>query len=256
MAGNTNEGRPWQDPTKSINRGAFIVVEGLDRTGKTTQVQKLADALHASGRNVKAMRFPDRTSPIGNMINNYLQSKTEMEDHVIHLLFSANRWESAKNIMDSLANGYTIICDRYYYSGMIYSAAKDNPALSIQWARGPEVGLPRPDMVVFLNLSPEEAAKRADFGDEKYETSQMQKRVQELYQDLAKVVADESDDLRVINAGGSIDEVASEIFTAVSDRVQQVEQGAEFKPGKTYNKEVRTVSSWNGAWEEMVARKH
>lgn len=40
----------------------------------------------------------DRTTPIGQMINNYLQSKSDLEDHVIHLLFSANRWELAYEI--------------------------------------------------------------------------------------------------------------------------------------------------------------
>ena len=53
---------PWKEPTKPITRGAFFVVEGLDRAGKTTQVKKLCDALYASGRNVKALRFPGECS--------------------------------------------------------------------------------------------------------------------------------------------------------------------------------------------------
>jgi dTMP kinase len=48
----------WKEPTNPATRGAFIVVEGLDRAGKTTQVKKLCDALYASGQNVKALRFP------------------------------------------------------------------------------------------------------------------------------------------------------------------------------------------------------
>jgi dTMP kinase len=125
----TTEEYPWKEPAKPVPRGAFIIVEGLDRAGKTTQVKKLCDALYASGRNVKSLRFPgelessvnsrcyclkgscfgsyakqmhpDRTSPIGKMIGSYLQSKTEMDDHAIHLLFSANRWEKAYAFLSS-----------------------------------------------------------------------------------------------------------------------------------------------------------
>jgi dTMP kinase len=76
------------------SRGAFIVLEGLDRSGKTTQVKLLEQRFVEEGKKVKVMRFPDRTTPIGQMIDNYLKSNVEMEDHVIHLLFSANRWEA------------------------------------------------------------------------------------------------------------------------------------------------------------------
>lgn len=49
---------PWKELAKPIARGAFIVVEGLDRAGKTTQVQRLCDTLYAQGHNVKTIRFP------------------------------------------------------------------------------------------------------------------------------------------------------------------------------------------------------
>jgi len=73
-------------------RGAFIVFEGIDRCGKSTQVDLLGKALS----NAKNIRFPDRTSAIGQMINSYLVSATNMNDQAIHLLFSANRWEAVE----------------------------------------------------------------------------------------------------------------------------------------------------------------
>jgi dTMP kinase len=54
----TVEEYPWRESAHSTPRGAFFVIEGLDRAGKTTQVKKLCDALYASGRNVRALRFP------------------------------------------------------------------------------------------------------------------------------------------------------------------------------------------------------
>ena len=108
-------------------RAPFIVIEGLDRSGKTTQTGKLYETLKDIGVEAKLIKFPgepeylpfraiitphvshsncmifsfsdliyiDRTTPIGQMIDAYLRSTSELDDHSIHLLFSANRWELA-----------------------------------------------------------------------------------------------------------------------------------------------------------------
>ncbi|KAI0443609.1 thymidylate kinase-domain-containing protein [Xylaria telfairii] len=166
-------------------RGAFIVFEGMDRAGKTTQAKLLQLRCIESGREVKFMRFPDRTTPIGQMIDSYLKGQAEIEDHVIHLLFSANRWEAAQKIKAELEAGHTIICDRFYHSGIVYSAAKQLPSLSLSWAKAPEVGLPRPDMVLFLDLEESVARSRGGWGGEVYEKGEMQRRVRELFWGLS-----------------------------------------------------------------------
>src|ERR1700761_1730726 len=129
------------------------------------------------------------------MIDGYLRGQSEQEDHAIHLLFSANRWEFASvhqfadedslsiltfprsAIEKDIKLGTTVVIDRYYYSGCVYSAAKNNPSLDLAWARQPEEGLPRPDLCVFLDISAEAAANRGGFGGEKYEIPEMQVRV-------------------------------------------------------------------------------
>ncbi|KAK3990842.1 thymidylate kinase [Cladorrhinum sp. PSN332] len=224
-------------------RGALIVLEGLDRSGKTTQAKLLADRLSSSqgSRQVESLGFPDRTTPTGQTINSYLTTSTwTLPDHAIHLLFSANRWELAPRITSLLASGTTVILDRYYYSGIVYSAAKQNPSLSLPWARAPEVGLPRPDLVLFLDLDQEEAKKRGGYGEERYEQAEMQKRVRELFWGLSmgRVVAaageeagveykfrEEEEDLHIVDAGNAIEAVAEEIWGVVEKRVQAVERG-------------------------------
>ncbi len=159
------------------------------------------------------------------MINSYLTSQSDLEDHVIHLLFSANRWEMATQIQSDISAGYTVICDRYYYSGMIYSLAKNKPDLGVDWARGPEVGLPRPDLVVFLDLKPEDAEKRGGFGDEKYEKLEMQMRVRELFKKFGSMGGEEEEDMVSIDAGGSVEDVEVEIKQVVEDRLQKLTGG-------------------------------
>ncbi|KAL8669536.1 MAG: hypothetical protein Q9168_005880 [Polycauliona sp. 1 TL-2023] len=186
-------------------RGALIVIEGLDRAGKSTQCEKLVQYLEKEGRSVKHMRFPNRSTPIGKSIDSYLRGETQQEDHVIHLLFSANRWEAAPQIIQDISNGTTIVIDRYYYSGVVYSAAKKNLGLSLEWAIQPELGLPKPDLCIFLDISPADASTRGGFGSERYETSEMQKSVRVLFQELQQ--KPQNKEIVSVNAGQSIDEV-------------------------------------------------
>lgn len=108
---------------------------------------------------------------------------------------------------------------------MVYSAAKRNPSLPLSWARAPEVGLPRPDVVVFLDLSEEEAAKRGGWGAERYEKGEMQRRVREGFEGLKGSGGEEGEDLRVVDAGGSVDVVEGRIWEVVKGRVEEVEEG-------------------------------
>ena len=155
------------------------------------------------------------------MIDAYLKGHAQQEDHVIHLLFSSNRWEAADQIRTAIASGTTVVIDRYYYSGIIYSAAKENPSLSLAWAREPEVGLPRPDLCLFLDVSPIVAAKRGGFGLEKYENDRTQSRVRELFHTL--LTLPEKEDICVIDANKSMSEVERSVLDAVLDRMSGVE---------------------------------
>lgn len=78
---------------KSDSRGALIVLEGLDRCGKTSQCSRLLSYLEELGHAVESWRFPDRNTGVGQMISSYLANDSHLDDHAIHLLFSANRWE-------------------------------------------------------------------------------------------------------------------------------------------------------------------
>ncbi|KAI4118293.1 MAG: hypothetical protein LQ345_001637 [Seirophora villosa] len=190
---------------ESNARGALIVIEGLDRAGKSTQCEKLAQALEQQGRSVKHMRFPNRSSSIGQSISSYLKGDSQQEDHVIHLLFSANRWEAASQIREDVAKGVTVLIDRYYYSGIVYSAAKNRRDLSLDWAIQPEVGLPKPDLCIFLDIFPSDAAARGGFGSERYEMREMQERVRVLFRTLLS--RPEHGEMVPINAGGTIEKV-------------------------------------------------
>ena len=113
-------------------RGALIVFEGLDRSGKTTQCSLLTQRLNSElGLKTVSLKYPNRDTPIGKLINDYLLKKVSFDDRCIHLMFSANRWEQNRVVKQYLDDGITCIVDRYAYSGVAYSAIKPGKFLKI-----------------------------------------------------------------------------------------------------------------------------
>ncbi|KAE9409662.1 thymidylate kinase [Gymnopus androsaceus JB14] len=165
------------------HRGAFIVIEGLDRSGKTTQTETIQKRIQEAGKEVVCIKFPDRSTSIGKMIDSYLRSQSNLDDHVVHLLFSANRWELASTILAHLKQGKVVLCDRYAFSGIAFSVAKNLPPINLAWARAPDASLPSPDLTLFLDISPEAAQSRGGYGEERYEKEGMQRRSQERISD-------------------------------------------------------------------------
>ena len=141
----------------------------------------LAEAL---GPNALELSFPQRETPIGRVIDAYLRSEQSMDDRAIHLLFSANRWETAERIRAELAKGTTIVCDRYACSGVAFSMAKSQSDMNMEWCRACDRGLPAPDCVIYLEMDPERAAARDGFGEERYETHEMQHAVRDAFRQV------------------------------------------------------------------------
>ncbi|OWA50575.1 putative Thymidylate kinase [Hypsibius exemplaris] len=166
---------------KPRGRGAFIVLEGLDRSGKTTQSQALVEGLRKHDVPTEFIRFPDRNpeNPLSKAISDYLSSKTELDAMTAHLLFAAQRTEMRSSMEALLAAGTTLVVDRYSYSGIAYSMAK---GLDKQWCSNVEAYLPKPDLVVYMEITPDQAALRGGFGEERYETRLFQEKVYQAYQ--------------------------------------------------------------------------
>ncbi|XP_008827386.1 thymidylate kinase isoform X2 [Nannospalax galili] len=169
-------------------RGALIVLEGVDRAGKTTQGRRLVAALCAAGHRAELLRFPERSTEIGKLLSSYLAKKTELEDHSVHLLFSANRWEQVPLIKAKLSQGVTLVVDRYAFSGVAFTSAKE--------------------------LQLVDAATRGEFGHERYENGTFQERALLCFQQL---MSDKTLNWKVVDASKSIEDVHEEIRALSED---------------------------------------
>jgi thymidylate kinase len=159
----------------------------------------------------------------------------------ILLLLGMNRSSanvhSRKSIEADIAKGITIVCDRYTCSGMIYSAAKRNPNLSLSWAREPDVGLPRPDLIIFLNLDLEQAERRGGFGEEKYEKRALQQEVKRLFEKVHNVDGtEEGEDMWIVDAKASAQEVHVQVMKVVDEKLEDMSQ--------VKGLELRRIDAW------------
>ena len=216
-------------------RGAFILLEGLDRSGKTTQTKLLAQHLtsHPSPAtpplhpptpppaSCLLLRFPDRTTGVGHMLDSYLRQSTELDDRAVHLLFAANRWETAAQLTAHLTAGTHLVVDRYSYSGAAFTAAK---GYDLQWCMSAERGLPAPDVVIFLSVKTAEAEGRGGWGEERYEKAEVQARVREQFRRLRQ--QEEKKGMHWVEVDGgsgrTIEEIASEIRQIAEQTIERV----------------------------------
>ena len=162
-------------------RGILIVVEGIDQSGKSTACKNVVEKLNSMNIKCKYQPFPDRTTSIGKKIQEFLDGK-DMPQQCVHLLYSANRWEVNEQMKKTLESGTCIICDRYCYSGYVYSVSN---GLDAEWCRMSDVGINQPDLLVYLNISLEEADRRRNKMNQdgskpdRYENIKFQTKVKE-----------------------------------------------------------------------------
>lgn len=193
-------------------RGKFILFEGLDRSGKTTQSTRLVDHLNKAGKHTVLIKFPNRETPIGKMIDSYLTNKTDVNDRMIHLMFTMNRWEEMTAFHQYIHAGVNVVMDRFSYSGVAYSAAKKT--LLFEWCIQAEEGLPKPDIVLFMDMP--NTSLRPGWGEERYERSEFQQKVRAMFKCIEEL---ESTRWFNVDADESREKVEQQIRDIVTPRL-------------------------------------
>ena len=118
---------------------------------------------------------------------------------------------------EKLDAGITIVVDRYAYSGVAFSASKKT--LSLEWCKTPDEGLLAPDVVLFMDLTVDQAMERGNFGDERYEKEEFQRTVRDTFFKL------KSDSWKIINAARGIEEVEVDVQKAALDAIETAKNG-------------------------------
>lgn len=169
--------------------GRIIVLEGLDKSGKTTQAQLLHDYLNDKHHGqAELLSFPDYSTKIGQEIRSFLDGKGDYNAETKHMLLSSNRWEKKEKILESLKSGKTIILNRYYQSNLVYGLAN---GLDFEWLSALDRGMPKEDITIILDVSPHVSYLRSianNFILDEFEKSRdFLARVRTNYLELAKI---------------------------------------------------------------------
>ena len=194
-----------------MRKGKIIVIEGIDKAGKTTQATLLLNEF--KNKSVK-IDFPDYTTPIGKEIKQFLDGKRVYSDAVKMMLLSANRWEKKTEIDKIISKGTTIIMNRYYQSNLVYGVSK---GLNLDWLLSLDEGLPKADLVIVIDIKSDTMVSRSKNRviDTFEKDRKLIRKVKRTYRVLAKKFK-----WYVIDGEKSIDDVHSQVLRIVRKTVK------------------------------------
>lgn len=191
----------------------FIAFEGIDGSGKSTQVKLLSDHLRRKGHKTYCT-FEPTNSPIGSVINNIFNHRIEADHRVIAGLFVADRLDHLLNktngMLKKLEDGFTVITDRYYLSSYAYQGAH----MPIDWvieANSLSAKLLRPHLNIFIDITPEESMHRINrerSSVELYETLENLKKVRDKYFEAIEKVGSE-EKIFIVDGRLAVNEIAA-----------------------------------------------
>ena len=201
--------------------GRFIVLDGIDGSGTTTQAQRLVASLEAAGLSARFTCEPS-AGPIGRQIRQLLSGGGDEPGRAwdtLALLFAADRLDHvAREIRPLLAAGTTVVCDRYDLSSLAYQSATALPGNDpLPWIRALNQRAPRPDLTLVLDVDPDTAeARRIARGqpEELFERRDLQRRLAQLYARAGQLVP--GDRVLHIAADAALPEVAARVWEGVA----------------------------------------
>ena len=200
-------------------RGRFFALEGIDGSGKSTQLPLLARRLEALGRPCVQTREPTG-GPMGTLLRQVLTGQVDCDSRVVAPLFVADRLDHLLRKGDGLLalveGGTDVLCDRYYFSSYAYQSVD----LPLEWVIGanrPCADLLRPDATLFLDVDPELALERIARGRDHTELFETRERLTRTREQYFRAFEAEKDRERILILPGDLP--PEELSQAIWDRV-------------------------------------
>lgn len=198
------------------NKGCFLAFEGIDGSGKSTQIERLNRRLAERGIHCYVTREPT-DSPIGSLIHQIMTGRIRSDNKVVAALFVADRLDHLLNPTDGIKqkidSGIPVITDRYYFSSYAYHSV-DMPMDWVIEANSQSAAILRPTVTVFLDVDPSNALgriARTRFHTELFETKSRLISVRQQYFQAFERLKDE-ENLLILDGKQSEDALEEEIW--------------------------------------------
>jgi dTMP kinase len=205
--------------------GNFIVVEGADGFGKSTQVRLLASALKSRGRSVEVISLPQYDRLTGCLIDLHLKQSVKLIESdgsypadkdalMFHCVHVADKYDAAAQIRQWLAGGIDVVCGRWWQSAYVYGF---DDGLDAKWLRDVHASLLRADLNILFDLDEEEVLKRRPEMQDRYEKDRpKQARVRTHYRALWECEQSQCpSQWTIVDASGDIETVHSRLLSVV-----------------------------------------
>jgi dTMP kinase len=203
-----------------MSKNIFIALEGIDGSGKSTQVKQLAEQLTTLGHKVHAT-FEPTNGMVGTVLRNILKGAIKADERTIAGLFLADRLDHLLNedngLVKKMQGGYTVITDRYYFSSYAYHGTH----MDMDWVIASNkmcADILRPDLNIFIDVPPEVSMQRISANRQSadlYETLDNLKNVRAKYLEAFEKLKQE-EKILTVNGNGSVEAIAGDIMDLVT----------------------------------------
>ena len=190
--------------------GKLIVVEGIDKSGKSTQGKMLVDFLNSKGHESVFCSEPTYENPVGLLIRDWLNGKVEIESgETVTMLYTADRYEDLKTrALPALESGKNVVMDRYVLSTIVYQSVLYG--VPVEWIKELNKFAKNPDLTIFIDIPAEESIKRAGKSADRHEKLEKMQKVREGYLNFKG-----EKDFFVVDGNRPVDSVFEDVKRAI-----------------------------------------
>ncbi|MBR1742689.1 MAG: dTMP kinase [Lachnospiraceae bacterium] len=203
-------------------KGRFITFEGIDGSGKSTQIKLLKERILTETEDNCYDTFEPSKGPVGALLRQFLSGRMKTDERTMAALFASDRLDHLFNETDGICQkinqGIHVLCDRYLLSNYAYQGKQDSLDWVISLNAKAEEAL-RPDCHIFIDVTPEVALQRIEAGRyhrEIYETEEQLTKIRSSYLSLFRLLSNK-ETIIVINGNQSVEKIADDIWNQVSE---------------------------------------